>query len=161
MRDVKIIDARGPRFGAFITAPILATILVTGWVPLLLWQTAVFLIGATMGPSKSPYAYIYRKFIRPRLNGADDSSTGPTEDSRPPQFAQGVGALFSIVALVGVSLGVNFIVSVAIGFALAAALLQGVFSYCLGCQLYLLLVRATTRSRKISSVDAPYALPSL
>ncbi len=156
MRDVKIIDARGPRFGAFITAPILAVIFITGSVPLLLWQTIVFLIGATLGPSKSPYAYIYSKLIRPRLNGAV-----PTEDSRPPQFAQGVGALFSIVALVGVSLGVNLIVSVAIGFALAAALLQGVFSYCLGCELYLLLVRATTRSRKSSSVDTPYFLPSL
>ncbi len=156
MGDVKIIDARGPRFGAFITAPILAAILVTGWVPLLLWQTVVFLIGATIGPSKSPYAYIYRKFIRPRLNGEV-----PTEDSRPPQFAQSIGAFFAIVALVGVSLGVNLIVNVAIGLALAAALLQAVFSYCLGCQLYLLLVRATTRSGKSSSVDTPYVLPSL
>ncbi len=156
MRDVKIIDARGPRFGAFITAPVLAAIFITGSVPLLLWQTIVFLIGATLGPSKSPYAYIYRKLIRPRLKGE-----GPTEDSRPPQFAQAVGALFSIVALVGVSLGVDLIVSVAIGFALAASLLQGIFSYCLGCELYLLLVRATSRSRKRSSVDTPYFLPSL
>ena len=44
--DVKLLDARGPRFGAVLTTIVLAAILVTGSLPLLVWQLSIFGIGA-------------------------------------------------------------------------------------------------------------------
>jgi hypothetical protein len=93
------IDARGPRFGAVITTTVLAIALVTmnEWV--LLAQALVFAIGAIRGPQFTPYGLIFKKFIKPRL-----SKEAPTEDVRPPKFAQSVGLIFALVGLVGAHL---------------------------------------------------------
>jgi len=49
------------------------------------------------------------------------------------------------VGLLGFATGLTVIALVATGFALAAALLNAVFGFCLGCEIYLLLQRATAR----------------
>ena len=67
--DVKLLDARGPRFGAVLTALVLAAILASASLPLLLWQLGVFAIGAFVGPQTTPYAWVYRRLIKPRLRG--------------------------------------------------------------------------------------------
>ena len=67
------------------------------------------------------------------------------EDPRPPRFAQAVGLGFAVVGLVGFLTGLTALGLVATGFALAAALLNAVFGFCLGCEIYLLLQRATAR----------------
>jgi len=132
-----IIDARGPRFGAVITTAVLATALATNNVWVIVAQAIVFAIGAFKGPQFTPYAFIYKKFVKPRLKGEV-----PAEDVRPPQFAQSVGLLFALVAVGGVLAGVNAIFSVAVAFALGAAFLNAAFNFCLGCEIYLLLLRA-------------------
>lgn len=132
-----IIDARGPRFSAAITAVVLSIALVTQSLPLTLFQLAVFLIGATKGPQFTPYAFLYKNFIKPRLK-----SELISEDVRPPRFAQAVGSLFLAFALVGLLSGITSLFTIATGFALAAAFLNSVFNYCLGCEVYLLLLRA-------------------
>ena len=63
----KVIDARGQRFGAAITTVVLAIALVTHSTWLIGLQLAVFAIGAILSPVKSPYSFIYKKFVRPRL----------------------------------------------------------------------------------------------
>ena len=63
------------------------------------------------------------------------------EDPQPPRFAQGVGLVFALVGLVGYLSGVTLLGAIATGFALAAALLNAVFGFCLGCEMYLLLRR--------------------
>ena len=65
------------------------------------------------------------------------------EDAAPPRFAQAVGLAFAVVGLVGFLLGADLVGLVATGFALAAALLNAVFGFCLGCEMYLLLKRLT------------------
>ena len=132
-----IIDARGPRFGAVITTAVLATALATNNVWVIVAQAIVFAIGAFKGPQFTPYAFIYKSMVKPRLKGEV-----PTEDVRPPQFAQSVGLLFALVAVGGVLAGVNAIFSVAVAFALGAAFLNAAFNFCLGCEIYLLLLRA-------------------
>jgi hypothetical protein len=132
-----IIDARGPRFGAVITTAVLATALATNNVWVIVAQAIVFAIGAFKGPQFTPYAFIYKTFVKPRLKGEV-----PAEDVRPPQFAQSVGLLFALVAVGGVLAGVNAIFSVAVAFALGAAFLNAAFNFCLGCEIYLLLLRA-------------------
>jgi len=132
-----IIDARGPRFGAVITTAVLATALATNNVWVIVAQAIVFAIGAFKGPQFTPYAFIYKTFVKPRLKGEV-----PAEDVRPPQFAQSVGLLYALVAVGGVLAGVNAIFSVAVAFALGAAFLNAAFNFCLGCEIYLLLLRA-------------------
>jgi hypothetical protein len=65
----------------------------------------------------------------------------PTEDIRPPQFAQSVGLIFALVATVGLLAHISLLFTIAAGAALAAAFLNAAFDYCLGCEVYLLLLR--------------------
>jgi hypothetical protein len=134
------IDARGPRFGAVITTTVLAIALVTNNEWVLFVQALVFAIGAARGPQFTPYGLIFKKFIKPRL-----SKEAPTEDVRPPKFAQSVGLIFALVGLVGAFSGVNAVFTVAVGFALGAAFLNAAFNYCLGCEMYLLGLRLIKR----------------
>jgi hypothetical protein len=140
LKPVVSIDARGPRFSAALTTIVLATALVTSNVWVLAFQALVFAIGAIRGPQFTPYAFIFKKVVKPRLK-----SVATTEDVRPPQFAQAVGLGFAFVGLIGSVTGTAAIFSVAVGFALAAAFLNAAFNFCLGCQVYLLLVRSTSK----------------
>jgi len=131
------IDARGPRWSAVITTVVLAIALVTSSVWLIAFQAVVFAIGALRGPQFTPYAFIFKNVIKPRLK-----STVTFEEVRPPQFAQAVGLAFTLVAIIGSTTGASGVFTVAVGFALAAAFLNAAFNYCLGCQMYLLILRA-------------------
>jgi hypothetical protein len=135
MQNIEI-DARGPRFSAALTTVVLALALVTGWVWLATVQAVVFAIGAIKGPQFTPYAFIYRRLIKPRLK-----SPLRTEDVRPPQFAQSIGLLFALVALAGAATGTSVVFTFAVAAALAAAFLNAAFDFCLGCQVYLILAR--------------------
>ena len=135
MQNIEI-DARGPRFSAALTTVVLAIALVTGSIWVAAFQAVVFAIGAFKGPQFTPYAFIYRTFIKPRLK-----SPLRTEDVRPPKFAQAIGLAFALVAVIGAVAGSSAVFSIAIGAALAAAFLNAAFDFCLGCQVYLLLAR--------------------
>ena len=136
------IDARGPRFSASITTIVLATALVTHNVWVLVAQGLVFLIGATFGPQFTPYGLLFKKFIKPALK-----KEAPTEDVRPPKFAQSVGLIFALVGIFGAVVDRSLIFAAATSIALAAAFLNAAFNYCLGCEMYILLVRTTTRRK--------------
>ena len=134
------IDARGPRFSASITTLVLAIALVTQSKWVIVAQGIVFLIGATRGPQFTPYGLLFKNLIKPRLK-----KEAPTEDVRPPKFAQAVGFGFALVAAIGAFSGATTVFTVAVGFALAAAFLNAAFNYCLGCEMYLLIVRFTSK----------------
>jgi hypothetical protein len=135
------IDARGPRFGAAVTTVVLAVVLVTGSTWLLAWQTLAFLLGAAGGVTRSPYGLLFRRAVRPRL-GPPTAFEAP----EPPRFAQAVGLVFAGLGLVGYALGPDWLGLAATGAALAAAFLNAVFGYCLGCEMYLLMRRVTVRA---------------
>ena len=139
-KSTTIIDARGPRFGAVITTAVLATALATNNVWVIVAQAVVFAIGAIKGPQFTPYAFIFKTLVKPRLKGET-----PAEDVRPPQFAQTVGLLFALAGIGGVLFGVNAIFTIAVAFALGAAFLNAAFNFCLGCEIYLLLLRARSK----------------
>lgn len=136
------IDARGPRFGAAVTTVVLAAVLITGSTWLLAWQVLAFALGASGGVARSPYGWLFRKAVRPRL--------GPPaqfESPQPPQFAQAVGLVFAVVGLIGFTAGPDWLGFAATGCALAAAFLNAAFGYCLGCETYLLVRRVTVRAQ--------------
>ena len=140
VKSTVLIDARGPRFGAAITTVVLAAALATGNVWFIVVQALVFAIGAFKGPQFTPYAFIYKTFVKPRLKGEV-----PVEEVKPPQFAQKVGLLFALVAIVGALLGIDALVIGAVSMALGAAFLNAAFNFCLGCEIYLLLLRARSK----------------
>jgi Domain of unknown function (DUF4395) len=134
------VDPRGPRVAAGITAVVLAVVLVLYATPvgvvLLGLQAVVFALGAFEGPSATPYSFLFRRLVRPRL-----APPAQLEDVRPLRFAQLVGLGFSLIGIVGL-LVVPVVGIVAVAFAFAAAFLNAAFGYCLGCEIYLLLRRA-------------------
>ena len=90
-----------------------AVVLLTGNVWLLLAQAAVFAVGVAAGPASTPYAWLYRTLVRPRLGPPSEM-----EDATPPRFAQlcglafagaglGRGATCAPVRLRGAGLGVS------------------------------------------------------
>ncbi|MEV6398186.1 DUF4395 domain-containing protein [Streptomyces sp. NPDC051907] len=145
MRDVdpRDIDARGPRFGAGLTAVVLAAALVTGSTALLAWQALCFAVGAAAGVPRSPYGWLFRTAVRPRIGPPAEF-----ESPAPPRFAQGIGLAFALIGLAGYAWGPTWLGMTATGCALAAAFLNAVFGYCLGCELFLLFRRATAGRAK-------------
>ena len=138
------IDPRGPRFTAGITAVLLLVVAVLGfggadlatWL-LLAALAALFAWGAFARVRRHPFGLLFKRFVRPRLAPPDE-----LEDPRPPTFAQGVGFAVTVVGVLLGAIGVPLAVPIAASLAFVAAFLNAVFGYCLGCQLYLLLVRA-------------------
>lgn len=138
------IDPRGPRFGAAIINILSIIILFVALdkstegiaFDLLLVAVASFVIGTIWGNSKHPFGWLFRKLVRPRL-----APPAELEDSRPPQFAQGVGLFVSLLGVVLHLAGVPYGVAIAAGFLIFATTLQAYFAYCLGCQMYLGLKR--------------------
>jgi hypothetical protein len=140
------IDPRGPRFGAGITAVLLLVVVILGLsgpvagvaaVVLLAAQTLLFGWAAFAGIQRHPYGALYRRVLRPRLGPPAE-----TEDPAPPTFAQGVGFVITLAGTVlALPLGpIAAVVAAALAFV--AAFLNSVFGFCLGCQIYVLLVRA-------------------
>jgi hypothetical protein len=138
------IDPRGSRFAAALTSAVLAAVLLLAPSPaavlLLAAQVVVFGIGAGRGLQHTPYSWLFRTAVRPRIGPPAER-----EDAAPPRFAQAVGLGFAAAGLAGFLLGADLLGLVATGFALAAALLNAVFGFCLGCEAYLLLHRLTGR----------------
>jgi len=134
------VDPRGPRFGAAITTVVLAVALVLINTPvgivLVAWQTLVFALGSLVGLHAQPYGVIFRRLVRPRL-----APPSEMEDAAPPRFAQTVGLIFMVVALVSLLLGATVVATAAVALALAAAFLNAAFNFCLGCEMYVLLAR--------------------
>ncbi|MGE3194693.1 MAG: DUF4395 domain-containing protein [Microbacteriaceae bacterium] len=142
MSDRQSIDPRGPRVSAGITAVVVLIVIALAlgglfWPAVILFalQGVVFAVGAFAGVQRHPYGVVFRKLIRPRLKPPLE-----LEDPKPPTFAQGVGLFVTVVGL-GLSLIAPLALPIAAAAAFVAAFLNSVFDYCLGCQIYLLLVR--------------------
>lgn len=139
------IDPRGPRFGAAWTLllAVLAMVIGANSVGLVLAfaLAALFLPGAIVGPQATVQSAAFKKWVRPRL-----APPGETESFRPPRFAQQVGLFFATLAIVFLALNLAVGFYIAIGFVLVASFLNAVFDFCLGCEVYLLVTRATRRA---------------
>ena len=150
-----LIDPRGPRFGAVITSLVLALVLLLeGVAPvvslgLLVIQTLAFAAGSLLGLDYQPYGRIYRSVVRPRL-----APPSALEDSRPPRFAQGVGLIFALAGLAGVALNLPWLFFGAVALALVAALLNAIFDFCLGCEIYLLSKRVFTKADAVGTAGS-------
>lgn len=129
------VDPRSLRFGAAVTAVVLALVLVApspAREVLLAGQAVVFALGAFVSLTASPWSWLFRTLVRPRIG-----APAHTEDAGPPRFAQVVGLSFATVGLAALLAGATTVGLVAVGFAFVAALLNAATGLCLGCELYL------------------------
>ena len=129
------VDPRGLRVAAAITTVVLALVLITPppvSIALLVAQTVAFGIGALVSLKASPYSLVFARLVRPRIGPPAE-----LEDGRPPRFAQTVGLVFAVLALIGFALGSPAVGLTAVALALVAALLNASIGLCLGCELYL------------------------
>lgn len=143
------VDPRGQRFSAALSAIVLAVVLITGSGWLLAAQAVVFGLGTVLGLRYSPYGYLYRFAVRPRLGPPAELEAEP-----PPRFAQGVGLAFSVAGVIGYATGIAPLGMAAAAAALAAAFLNAAFGFCLGCEMYLLIQRFRPRRQVAAVPDA-------
>ena len=129
----RMIDPRGHRFGAAVSAALLLVAFLTNSP----WLVAVVLVSiassALFGLRWSIYGAIWRRIVR-------IAHLGPTEMEHeyPPRFAQTLGSTALTLSLVAFALGLPVL---GWGLVLAVAGLQsvlGLTGYCLGCRLYFL-----------------------
>ncbi|WP_084622298.1 DUF4395 domain-containing protein [Demequina oxidasica] len=139
------IDPRGPRFGAAITLVLAIAALVVGanvvGVVIMAVLALMFVPGAVVGPQATLQAALFKRFVRPKL-----APPSETESFRAPRFAQQVGLAFSILAVVFGALGSGVGFFIFAGFVAVASFLNAVFNFCLGCEIYLLTKRLSSRN---------------
>lgn len=129
-RDTAVIDARAPRFNQ-ATVGILALVAVlTGWWWLLALLALQLGVGLVFGRRTCLACVVYFELVQPRLG------EGPLEDSRPPRFANMVGAAFLGTATLAYAVGLP-LVGVVLGSIVAGlALLAASTGLCAGCEAY-------------------------
>ena len=114
----------------------LATILVAEpWLVALLAYG--FVARVLSGPTLSPLGQLVTRVITPALPFVPKYVAGP-----PKRFAQGIGATFSVGAVIAwAGFGATTVMYVLVAAIVAAATLESVFALCLGCKVFALLMR--------------------
>jgi hypothetical protein len=96
-----------------------------------------FVARVLTGPTLSPLGQLVTRVVTPRLPFAAKPVPGP-----PKRFAQGIGATLSLAALVlHFGFGATTAAYVLVAMIAAAATLESVFAYCLGCKMFAFLMR--------------------
>ena len=147
-RDTDVIDARAPRTNQAIVGTLSLLAALTGWWPIFGVLAGQLAIGLVFGRRYCVPCLLYFEVIQPRIG------EGPIEDSRPPRFANVVGAAFlggSTIAYLG---GLSAL-GLALGLVVAAlALLAAITGLCVGCEMYRFAARLRgVSARRIDSVD--------
>jgi len=105
------------------------------------WATIVIAYGfvarVLTGPTLSPLGQFVTRVVTPRLHVAERPVAGP-----PKRFAQGIGVVFSVTALVLTGLGYWTAAEVVLGLLGVAAFLESALGLCLGCKAFAILMKA-------------------
>jgi hypothetical protein len=154
----RMIDPRGHRFGAGVSAIVLVGAFVLN-APILVVAALLSIgVSAAFGLRWSIYGALWRRIVRV-------FSLPPTTPEReyPPRFAQTLGSavlIGSLVAFLAGETGAAWVLAVAVA---GLQTLLATTGYCLGCRLYFLrwwvpdlVTRIWTRGRARSSIT-PFA----
>lgn len=129
-RDLHVIDSHAPRFNQATIGLLSALAVATGWWWLLGVLAAQLAVGLTLGRRFCLPCLAYFELIQPRLG------EGPLEDSRPPRFANLVGAVCLSAATAAYAAGLPVVGGILGGFVAALALLAAATGFCTGCEAY-------------------------
>lgn len=90
-----------------------------------------FVARVLTGPTLSPLGTLVTKVVVPRLGRREKPVPG-----KPKRFAQGIGAVLSVSALVAWLAGAPTLATVLAAMILGAASLEAFVGFCLGCVIY-------------------------
>jgi hypothetical protein len=148
-RDLRVIDARAPRFNqGFIGLLALAGVLTGAW-PFFALGALQLVLALTLGRRWCLSCLLYFELVQPRLG------EGPLEDSRPVRFANQVGATVLGAATVAGALGFGTLALALGGLVAALALLAAATGLCAGCLVFKALAR--WRGRPLGDAVAAFA----
>ena len=147
-RDTDVIDSRAPRFNQAVIGSLSLVAVVTGWWWLLALLALQLAVGLTLGRRWCLPCLAYFELVQPRFG------EGPVEDSRPPRFANMIGAVVLGAASLLYLLGFETVGGV-LGLLVAGlALLAAATGLCVGCEVYRLGARLRgIRERHIDRID--------
>lgn len=129
-RDTDVIDARAPRFNQVAVGSLTLIALLTGIWPLASLMGLQLVVGLIFGRKFCLPCVFYFEVVQPRIG------EGPIEDSRPPRFANIVGAIFLTTATVAFALGAMTFGWILTGMVSALAFLAAATGFCVGCEIY-------------------------
>jgi hypothetical protein len=131
------INEKAARTVAFAVMLLAILTLLTSWYWLLAVLAYGFIARVLTGPTLSPLGRLASTVIAPRL-GSEKPVSGP-----PKRFAQAIGATLTGVAAVGaLGFGADGLADVLLAALVLAAGLESILGFCLGCQIFGLLMRA-------------------
>lgn len=129
-RDHDVIDSRAPRSNQAVIGILAAVAVASGWWWLLALLAAQLVVGLMFGRRFCLPCLAYFELVQPYFG------EGRLEDSRPPRFANMVGAAFLGGATVAYAAGLPVLGAVLGGLVSALALLASMTGFCAGCEAY-------------------------
>jgi len=129
-RDLDVIDSRAPRFNQVVVGLLALVAVVAGWPVLLGLLGLQLVVGLTLGRRYCLPCLAYFELVQPLVG------EGWLEDSRPPRFANMVGAAFLTFAFVAYAVGLPTLGAVLGVLVSALALLAAGTGFCAGCEAY-------------------------
>jgi hypothetical protein len=129
-RDTAVIDARAPRTNQAVVAVVTIAALATGWWWLAALMGLQLLIGLTFGRRWCLPCLLYFEVIQPRRG------EGPLEDSRPPRFANMVGATVLLTSAALFIAGAATAGWILVTLVALLASLSATTGFCLGCWIH-------------------------
>jgi hypothetical protein len=144
------VNEKAARVVAGVVALTGVVILATDWFWLLVPLAYGFWARVLAGPTLSPLAQFATRVAAPRL-GPPKTVPGP-----PKRFAQGMGAAMTTpAALLALAFGAEGAATVLVVALVVAATLESVLAFCLGCQVFALLMRAGLVPAEVCARCAP------
>lgn len=134
-RDLEVIDQRAPRTVQTTAALMTGAAYLFDFWPLVTVMGLQLIVGLTLGRRFCVPCLFYFKVLQPRFG------EGRIEDSRPPRFANVVGAAFMTAATALFLLGApnaGWALSLTVTALAGFAAISGI---CVGCEMYVLFAR--------------------
>ena len=129
-RDLDVIDSRAPRFNQVVIGTLALLAVVAGWPWLIGLLALQLVVGLTLGRRYCLPCLAYFELVQPVFG------EGPLEDSRPPRFANLVGAIFLSAASLAFLADWNGAGTLLGALVAALALLASITGFCTGCEVY-------------------------
>lgn len=156
MRFPNPVDEVAARVVATGVVVMTVLILALGWMWVLVPLSYGFVARVAAGPTLSPLGRLATRVIVPALPVAPRPVDGP-----PKRFAQGIGAVLSVTAMVShFGFGATAVAVVLVAAIAVAATLESVFGLCVGCKLFALLIRAGVIPATVCAACADLSLRS-
>ena len=138
------VNEKAARTVALVVMVLAALTLATSWYWLLIPLAYGFLARVLTGPTLSPLGRLASSVLARHL-GPEKPVPGP-----PKRFAQGMGAAMTTSAAVAaLGFSAHGLADVLLAALILAAGLESIFAFCVGCQIFGLLMRAGLVPREV------------